>query len=75
MLEIGSLGGFVSTGGGDDVESCNGDSSGCPEDTVWISTSRDSLYGTGHMQVDNSRTASPTVAVSRHSRSDNGSKQ
>ena len=26
------------------------------------------------MQVDNSRTASPTVAVSRHSRSENGSK-
>ena len=37
MLEIGSLGGFVSTGGGDDVESCIGDSSGCPEETVWTS--------------------------------------
>ena len=31
-----------------------------------------SLYGAGHMQADNSRSASLAVAVSRHSRSESG---
>ena len=61
MLEIGSLGGVVTTGRGDDVEACIGDSSGCPEDTIWTSIVTGCMEHYLYMQVDNSRTAGTAV--------------